>query len=94
VLLLQRFALYGEFRSNSAIDTLAIYQVVYVPVAVCVTLAPALRWSIIMLPLMILFLPTTLLTLGVTELMVAVLPAFASVIALTAIELIMRSPML
>jgi hypothetical protein len=40
-----------------------------------------------MLPLMILFLPSTLLTLGVTELMVAVLPAFASVIALTAIEL-------
>jgi hypothetical protein len=36
---------------------------------------------------MILFLPSTLLTLGVTELMVAVLPAFASVIALTAIEL-------
>jgi hypothetical protein len=50
-------------------------------------LAPAFLWSIAMLPLMILFLPSTLDVLGVTALMVAVLPALASVIALTAIEL-------
>ena len=39
------------------------------------------------LPLMILFLPTTLAELGVTPLMVVVLPSLASVIALTAIVL-------